>query len=116
MSAKWKIVLVIWVIAALLAVGVMVGPAEAQKDNPTPPPSEKMSTAAGREAAAKQWLLLMDRDKDGRVSKKEWMGFMEEEFDRLDTDKDGYLDPKDLEKSRLRLVPPSKEVLIKHRL
>ena len=109
MSAKCKIVLVIWVIAALLAVGVMVGTAAAQKDNPSPPPSEKMSTAsASREAAAKQWLLLMDKDKDGRVSKKEWMGFMEEEFDRLDTDKDGYLDPKDLEKSRLRFVPPSK--------
>ncbi len=108
MSERWKIVLVIWVIAALLAVGAMVGTAAAQKGNPTPPPSEKMSAVRAREAAAKQLLLLMDRNKDGKVSKQEWMSFMEEEFDRLDTDKDGYVDAKDLEKSQLRLVPLSK--------
>jgi hypothetical protein len=41
---------------------------------------------ASREAAAKSLLLLMDTDKDGRVSKQEWMSFMEAEFDRLDKD------------------------------
>ena len=104
MSVRRKIVLVI-VIAALLAVGEMVGTAAAQKGNPTPPPSEKMRAVSAREAAAKQLLLLMDRNKDGKVSKQEWMSFMEEEFDRMDTDKDGYVDAKDLEKSQLRLDP-----------
>ena len=43
----------------------------------------------------------MDTDKSGTVSKKEFMDFMEAEFDRLDTNKDGLLDVKELEKSQL---------------
>ena len=45
---------------------------------------------------AKQIMLLMDTDKDGRISKKEWMDFMSAEFDRLDTDHNGYIDQHDL--------------------
>lgn len=47
-------------------------------------------------ANAKQLLLLMDTDKNGKISKQEWMNFMSAEFDRLDTDKSGELDPKEL--------------------
>jgi Ca2+-binding EF-hand superfamily protein len=48
------------------------------------------------EANAKQIMLLMDTDKDGRISKKEWMDFMSAEFDRLDTDHNGFIDQHDL--------------------
>ena len=41
-------------------------------------------------------MFLIDTDKDGRISKKEWMDFMSAEFDRLDTDHNGYIDQKDL--------------------
>ena len=44
----------------------------------------------------------MDTDKNGKISKKEWMTFMEAEFDRLDTDKSGELDVKELTQSQLR--------------
>jgi Ca2+-binding EF-hand superfamily protein len=44
----------------------------------------------------------MDTDKNGKVSKKEFMDFMSAEFDRLDTDKSGELDPKELTQSRIR--------------
>jgi Ca2+-binding EF-hand superfamily protein len=44
-------------------------------------------------------LLLMDTDKSGKISKQEWMKFMEAEFDRLDKDKKGQLDAKELEQS-----------------
>jgi hypothetical protein len=54
------------------------------------------------EDAVKQLLLLMDTDKNGKISKKEWMNFMEAEFDRLDTDKSGDLDVKEIAQSRLR--------------
>ena len=37
-------------------------------------------------------MLLMDTDKDGRISKKEWVDFMSKEFDRLGTDPNGYID------------------------
>ncbi|MGA1981684.1 MAG: hypothetical protein ABSG84_04355 [Acidobacteriaceae bacterium] len=53
------------------------------------------------EVDVKQLLLLMDTDKDGKISRKEFMDFMTAEFDRLDTDKNGELDVKELEKSQL---------------
>ena len=40
---------------------------------------------------ARQMLKLMDTDQNGRVSKDEWMRFMEAEFDHLDVDHSGYL-------------------------
>jgi hypothetical protein len=56
--------------------------------------------AAG-EVDVKQLLLLMDTDKNGKISRKEFLDFMAAEFDRLDTDKSGELDIKELEKSQL---------------
>jgi Ca2+-binding EF-hand superfamily protein len=53
-----------------------------------------------------QLLLLMDTDKNGTISKQEWMNFMEAEFDRLDKDKSGDLDAKDLAQSKLRVSHP----------
>ena len=105
MPGKRNIVMSVVVIVALLASGPMVGTLAAQGGDRMPPPSEKVSEVRAREAAAKQLLLLMDKDKDGRVSKQEWMKFMEAEFDRLDTNKDGYVDVKDLDRSQLRPVP-----------
>jgi EF hand len=49
-----------------------------------------------------QLLLLMDADKNGKISKAEWMKFMETEFDRLDVNKSGDLDVKEIAQSRLR--------------
>jgi hypothetical protein len=40
----------------------------------------------------KQLLLVMDSDKNGKISKQQWMKFMEAEFDRLDLEKKGELD------------------------
>jgi hypothetical protein len=102
MPERRKIALVILVIGALFAIGTIVGTAPAQK---VPAPSETQGQAAARHAVAKQLLLLMDKNKDGKVSKQEWMSFMEAEFDRLDTNKDGYVDVKDLEKSQLATSP-----------
>jgi Ca2+-binding EF-hand superfamily protein len=38
----------------------------------------------------------MDTDNDGKVSKQEFMSFMEAEFNRLDKKKEGKLEVKDL--------------------
>ena len=48
---------------------------------------------SGREL--KQLLLLMDTDQNGKISRQEWMKFMETEFDKLDKDKTGQLDRKE---------------------
>ena len=93
-----------WVMAAivvLVATWAMLGTAAAQKAA-VPKPQEKLSLG---DEEVKQLLLLMDSDKNGKISKQEWMKFMEAEFDRLDTAKNGQLDIKELRQSRFRVRP-----------
>jgi Ca2+-binding EF-hand superfamily protein len=71
---------------------VLVCIALAQKE---PAPKAQDKVAIG-EAEVTQLLLLMDTDKSGKVSKAEFMKFMEAEFTRLDKDRSGELDPKEL--------------------
>lgn len=95
-----------WFLAVLVAVivgaGVSMGPAMAQKA--TPKTTDKAALA---ESEVKQLLLLIDTDKNGKISKQEFMNFMQAEFDRLDTDKSGELDTKELAQSQLRVSRPA---------
>jgi EF hand len=59
-------------------------------------------------AQTKQLLKLMDTDQSGKVSKQEFMRFMEAEFDRLDVNKDGELDVKELTRLRFRPRPDNR--------
>jgi hypothetical protein len=68
------------------------------------------NTPAIAEQNVKQLLLLMDTDKNGKISKHEWMTFMSKEFDRLDTDKSGELDPKELLQSPIMVEHVNPEV------
>ncbi len=52
------------------------------------------------EKEIEQLLPLMDADKDGKVSRQEFMAFMQAEFERLDKDKSGKLDIKQLTQSK----------------
>ena len=76
----------------------------AQATAPTYSP-QSQPVAAG-EVDVNQLLLLLDADKNGKISRKEFMDFMAAEFDRLDADKSGELDVKELEKSRLTSARP----------
>ena len=99
MLNRMKIVLVMLVIAILATTWGMVGTAGAQKAA-VPKPQDKFAIG---EDEAKQLLLLVDTDKKGKVSRQEWMKFMEAEFDRLDKAKTGYLDIKEPMQSKLRV-------------
>lgn len=55
----------------------------------------------------KELMLLMDTNKSGKISKEEWMKFMEAEFDRLDKEKKGEIGLEELRSSRLRAAPKS---------
>jgi hypothetical protein len=91
----------VWVIvvfAVLVATQVLSGTANAQKQS-VPKPQDKLAIG---ETEVKQLLLLMDTSKNGKISKQEYMDFMEAEFDRLDKNKNGELDPKELTQSKLR--------------
>jgi hypothetical protein len=112
MFRLWSIVLAS--IAAVFLAGAMVvnaGTAQPEKatGKVTPTPAaekiEKEKKLAEAAAAAKHLLQLMDTDKNGKISKEEWMKFMEAEFERLDTNHDGELDVKELTQSRMRMHP-----------
>jgi EF hand domain-containing protein len=90
------------VIAAFAAVLATVGAWALQKQTDVPPPGK---VTLG-EPQVKQLLLLMDTDQSGKISKQEWMNYMSKEFDRLDVDKSGELDPKELAMSPIMVSHP----------
>jgi hypothetical protein len=77
----------------------------AQKVDKSAPKNERNLLLG--EQDVKDLLLLMDTDKNGKISKKEFTDFMSAEFDRLDKDKSGELDPKELTQSRIRASRPA---------
>jgi uncharacterized membrane protein YdfJ with MMPL/SSD domain len=116
MSKPWPTVLtIIIIIGAVFSAGVMAAnsaPTQPEKATgivtPTPAAAEqteKEKKLAAATEAAKELLLVMDTNKSGKVTKEEWMKFMEAEFDRLDTDHKGQLNVKELTHSRVRVRP-----------
>ena len=99
-----NIVFAVLVVATLFAIGATPGSAFAQKAA-VPKPQDKVALG---EEQVKQLLLLMDTDKNGKISKQEWMNFMEAEFDRIDKDKSGELDVKEITQSKQRFKQFSK--------
>jgi Ca2+-binding EF-hand superfamily protein len=85
------------VVAVLVTAEAMLGTASAQKAS-VPKPQNKLALG---EDQVKQLLLLMDTDKHGKISKQEYMKFMEAEFERLDKNKSGELNVKTLTQSSL---------------
>jgi hypothetical protein len=69
------------VILAGTALFAMVGTTVVGQKEATPKAQDNVAVG---EAEVKQMLPLMDQDKDGKVSKQDFMNFMEAEFDRLD--------------------------------
>jgi hypothetical protein len=107
MAKRNGLTLIILETGVLLATGLIAGSMLAQKQA-VPTQASKQATVNApskrelRQDEVKQLLLLMDTDKNGKITKQEWMSFMEAEFDRLDKDKSGELDPKELTQSRVR--------------
>jgi hypothetical protein len=95
-----KIARVSAALLGLVAAAALLQMAVAQKVDKSVPKWQR--TLALGEEEVKELLLLMDTNQNGKISKKEFMTFMEAEFDRLDRDKSGELDPKELQESRIR--------------
>jgi hypothetical protein len=100
MLKRMKIVWGVAVAAVLIATGVMIGAAVAQTRAADPKAQDKL--ALGLDEVT-QLVLLMDTDKNGKISKQEFMKFMEAEFARLDKDNSGELDVAELKQSKLRV-------------
>jgi hypothetical protein len=100
-----KTAIIFGVLLSLFAAAAVLQMATAQKVDKSIPKWQR--TLALGEEEVKELLLLMDTNKNGRISKPEFMTFMEAEFDRLDKDKSGELDPKELTESRIRASRPA---------
>jgi hypothetical protein len=87
------------VVAILAITAAMLRLGTAQKAS-APKPQDNLALG---EDQARQLLLLIDTGKKGKISKQEWMDFMEAEFDRLDKNKNEELDVRELTQSRLRV-------------
>ena len=94
-----KITLSITAVTVTFAIASFVGSAVAQQKSGVPKVPDKLALSTDE---VKQLVLMMDTDKSGKISKKEFMDFMSAEFDRLDTDKSGELDVKELAQSQFR--------------
>jgi hypothetical protein len=79
-------------IATVVGAGSMLVNAAPQKDS-FPKPQDKLALG---EDEVKRLLVIMGPDASGRISKTEFMKFMETEFERLDKNKNGELDVKNL--------------------
>jgi Ca2+-binding EF-hand superfamily protein len=90
-------------IFVLVATGAILRSSVAQKASV---PRQQDRLALG-EVQVRQLILLMDTDKNGKVSKREYMSYMEAEFDRLDKDKSGDLDVNELKQSSLMASNPA---------
>ena len=85
---------------ALLLVTIL-GVGFAQKDVPRRPDMNVMAIEK-----VKQLLLVMDTDKRGKISKQQWMAFMEAQFDRLDIEKKGEVDQTAIKQSMAYVKQP----------
>ena len=86
----------IW-LAALALTGLATGA-------DVPPTANKLEAGL---SPTVRLLQLMDTDKNGKVSKEEFMRFMQAEFDFADRNKDGELDPQELQHLVQSLTHPS---------
>lgn len=88
----------ILLVGALIVLCAAQGIPAAQKAA-VPKPQDKLALG---ENEVSRLMLLIDTNNNGKITKKEWMAFMEAEFDRLDKNKSGELEPKELAQSRVQ--------------
>jgi Ca2+-binding EF-hand superfamily protein len=91
------------VAAMVLCIGAVAAVGGDPQESQHPVTAQKEKKLAQGEKEAKKMLLLMDKDMNGKVSKQEFMDFMEAEFERLDINHDGELDVKELTESRVQI-------------
>jgi hypothetical protein len=91
------------VFAALIgATLISTGASFAQEKAGLPKEADRLAIALD---SAKQLLLFIETNKDGKISKQQWMDFMSAEFDRLDREHRGEIDPRRLLESKEQTWP-----------
>lgn len=96
-----KIGLVTFAVGALLAAGSTVGTALAADGTP-----RLQNPAIQGEEQVRQLVVVMNQGESQKVSKQEFMKFMAAQFDRLDRNKSGELDAREIQKSEINAIRP----------
>jgi EF hand domain-containing protein len=104
MFKRGKVASITAALGMVLALGAVQNTAVPQK-SAVPKPQDNLALAEGD---VRRLMLLIAPNEKGKLTKQEWMKFMEAEFDRLDKDKSGELDAKELAQSRLQVSSFSK--------
>jgi hypothetical protein len=99
MSGQIKMALATMILVAASGLGAE----SIYADSPAAADPAKLATGL---TPMQQLLRLMDTDKDGKVSKAEYMRFMESEFDFADINHDGQLDSAELTRLIRQLSHP----------
>jgi hypothetical protein len=91
----------------LLVTGVLSSQAFAQRPGMpiVPKPVDKLAMG---EDEVKQLVILIGGDKEGKVSREEFLNFMDAEFARLDKDESGKLDVRPLAQSNSAVIQSGK--------
>lgn len=90
-----KVKTIRWFGVAVLVHSLALAATAAQEpDSQEAQPSPSRSGEHSRHNAEERWKML-DEDGDGRISRSEWQR-SEQAFDRMDTDKDGFLTKEEL--------------------
>ncbi len=87
----------------VLVAAASLGAVSLYADTPATPDSTRLTNGL---TPMQRLLELMDTDQNGKVSKAEYMKFMESEFDFADVNHDGQLDSAELSKLIRRLTRP----------
>ena len=104
MLKKASIASITLTLAMWLAMAASRSVAIPQKSS-VPKPQDNLALG---EDEVRRLMLLIAPNEHGKITKQEWMKFMEAEFDRLDKDKSGELDAQELARSRVRVSPFAK--------
>jgi hypothetical protein len=82
---NWKIMPII------LGIFIVFGGVVFAQRQPLPPGGRDVRPDPRMEAAIDRMFQDMDTNKDGKISKKEWMAAQERQFKRLDRNGDGFI-------------------------
>jgi hypothetical protein len=99
--AVGMLIVVIVILAAVPAEAQRAGSSGGWWLHSTGASVSKHALAAG-EKSTRELIRLMDRNKNGIVSKEEFLRYMSAEFDRLDVNRSGQLDRREM---RAALIP-----------
>jgi hypothetical protein len=93
-------------VAGLLATGTIAGTAFAQKQA-VPKPLDRI--ALGDDQTQQVSVsFVFDVDKNGQISRQDWLRLMATEFDKLDTNKSGQINAAQLTQSQAGVTPTEK--------